>query len=131
MSIVETALTVVGSGCLGAAAMALRERYRTRTAEARAQATVIVERETTGQHAIARDVALLPDVLKRLEAVEAQARADREEAQREREECRAENDELRRLATQADERATRAEARCEVLERELARWHGAVPAGSD
>lgn len=127
---VGTACGAVG-GVVGAW---VRGRAKATVAVAVSHSREVVAVEETGRHEIADRADHNAALMRRLAALE--ERSDR---------CHEDNAEMRVLLVQAghdleqvrDEvreanaRAERAEERCAVLEDQLLRWHGALPAGSD
>lgn len=112
----------------------LAGRSKERTVSAAGASRVAVSEQETARAELAHDTAISPALLKRIEALEAQRddchealtgmRAIVGQAGHDLEQVR---DEVR----EANARAERAEERCAVLEDQLLRWHGALPAGSD
>lgn len=137
LPLLGTASAAFGAACTAFGAW-LKGRQVARASVAASHAKEHAASEETERAALAHDVALVPELMAELRAVRDEARRDREHAALEREKCRAENEALRReldvvLEGQAASREERARlcAKVERMEIELARWHGAVPAGSD
>lgn len=127
----------VGAAC-GAVGTAAGAWFKGR-AQAKTAAVTAHARETIAVEETERaELALVPALMAEIRLLRSEQRADRDDAVRERERCRSENESLRReldtvLDAQRASRAERAElcAKVDRMSAELARWHGAVPAGSD